>query len=118
MVALRFVLLLVALLAYTVNGARLHLTGGVDTVLEIGLCGLGHGKTVTKVIDGGPIEATDEGCCGDCLNPAPPLPPAVILPRPLQLAPVLDVPEPTTGPQRSPLWPGAPPQGPPATRMM
>ncbi len=111
---IRVVLLAVASLGYLANGAQAHLHVSAGETLNLMLCGTGSAKSVSIDLPGDPIEETEDTCCGDCtptsgIVATPPLVVSIILnyadPLPTHL------PEPVS--PRSPLWPGAPPQGPP-----
>ncbi|MEM7765932.1 MAG: hypothetical protein AAF253_00415 [Pseudomonadota bacterium] len=109
-------LAVLAIAAYAANGALAHLVPGGSQVIHVGICGPGGGELAVD-LGSSPAEETGDTCCGLCLV-APVLPaeaPVRMLvglarePAPLPL----DVP--AVSP-RLPLWPGAPPQGPPRVR--
>lgn len=111
----RHLLAMLAVLAYTANGAQTHLKFERGETLHILVCGDGASRLKAITLGGGePAEHTPHTCCGDC-TPAPAL--AAASPAPLVLLSAA-APEPPAlrsalAPRRSPLWPGAPPQGPP-----
>jgi len=111
---LRVVLLAIASLGYLANGAQAHLHISTGETLNLMLCGTGSAKSVAVELPSDPIEETEDTCCGDCA------PTSVIdLAAPTDFAAIIRFadPLPTHLPApispRSPLWPGAPPQGPP-----
>ncbi|MEM7640008.1 MAG: hypothetical protein AAF269_13215 [Pseudomonadota bacterium] len=113
---IRFLILAFASLAYLANGAQAHLKISHGDTIELMLCSTGAERAVQLHLPGEPAEETEDTCCGDCA-PTP-----AILFAPL---PVIDVTLrhaiAATGPAlvfvfpRSPLWPGAPPNGPPVS---
>ena len=106
---------LLALLAYFANGAQAHLRIVPGETIAIPVCGDGVSRTIEMTVGGGHEDTSDLTCCGDCLIPlalpaaAPVLPVRFVDPRGSRAGPVYSSIHP-----RSPLWPGAPPQGPPA----
>ncbi|MEO0754768.1 MAG: hypothetical protein AAFY85_08225 [Pseudomonadota bacterium] len=105
-----------AIVAYACNGALAHVSPAGSLTFHAGQCGPG-GVAQTIVLGDVPAEETGGTCCGDCLSlpvlsPTPPfritVPIASRLNAPLPAAPEVS--------PRSPLWPGAPPQGPPQNR--
>jgi len=106
-------LALLAISGYLINGMQTHLQLHPGETFSIKMCG-GSERTVALDIKGAPAEPTEDTCCGDCVITAPPPLAATPLPVPhLTFAatpPRIHVP--SVYP-RSPLWPGAPPQGPP-----
>ena len=112
----RTLLLALASFGYLANGAQAHLSVSQGETLDLMMCGTGSAKTIALEIPGDPIEETEDTCCGDCA------PAQAITVRAPSLVPtfaIFVVPVPTNLPHavfpRSPLWPGAPPQGPPHT---
>jgi len=112
--ALRLVLFAIASLGYLANGAQAHVNISSGETLNLMLCGTGTAKSISFDLPGDPVEETEDTCCGDCapssvIQVSAPRFVAVIAafaePMPMQL------PDPVS--PRSPLWPGAPPQGPP-----
>ncbi|MEM1151302.1 MAG: hypothetical protein AAGI03_12210 [Pseudomonadota bacterium] len=117
---IRLFCLLAAFTAYAANGAQAHLHFSTGETIEVPMCvpGSGHDirMTTIQLTDDGPVEITHFGC-GECTAPA--ATPGV---------PEIGVMAPATGGlktsapfapavyPRSPLWPGAPPQGPPSPR--
>ncbi|MEM1087883.1 MAG: hypothetical protein AAGH90_09140 [Pseudomonadota bacterium] len=111
---LQRLLAILAVAAYAANGAQPHLVVSEGETIALPVCSVGHVTTKTITIGGGGLEETSETCCGDCTTPA--LAPSGLksalrapLVRTVRLtAKAVDQISP-----RSPLWPGAPPQGPP-----
>lgn len=107
-------LAVVALAGYIANGAQPHLTMHSGETLELQLCGDGGTRSITIEISGEPGEFDETTCCGDCIAAAA-LPitysalPSPVIAHTLHLR-VQNV---TSISPRSPLWPGAPPHGPP-----
>ncbi len=114
----RLLSLLIALAAYGANGAQAHLHMAGGETLEVVMCAPGSAPgsrfATMQLSDDGPVEET-ETCCGDCTAPSLiPVDPPV---RPVAPASPLLRARPSVAPivyPRSPLWPGAPPQGPPS----
>lgn len=111
---LRAILLVIASLGYFANGAQAHVHVSSGDAFEVMLCGSGTSRVMTLDIPGEPIEETDHTWCGDCVPTFGLEPPALdivhvvlVFSRPLPRHAVLAV------FPRSPLWPGAPPHGPP-----
>lgn len=113
---LRTMLLALAAFGYLANGAQTHLHLSTGESLTLMLCGTGSAAAVEMHIPGAPPEETPETCCGDCAPPS-----AIVLARalPQMRIDLYTAPTPVSlinqVSPRSPLWPGAPPQGPPAT---
>ena len=114
----KLLLILAAALGYLADGARAHMhTSGGDTI-RVMMCGPGE---TTKYIDIDVPGDTDEiadKCCGDC-TPASPLKaehPDVLEISTLYAPRALFSTKVSVSP-RSPLWPGAPPNGPPASHL-
>ena len=107
-------LALLGLFAYLANGAQAHLRIVPGETISIPICGDGLSRSVEVDVGGHHEDTSDRTCCGDCLVPlalpvaAPALPLRAITTsvRPSQ-------PARSAGHPRTPLWPGAPPQGPP-----
>ena len=100
--------------ALTANGAQAHLEFHNGDSFKVLMCGLGSSRTIEVTLGETPAEATPKlGCC-DC-----PIATFALLPYApdVSSAELTHVWESrTTAPvisPRSPLWPGAPPQGPP-----
>lgn len=109
----RSMLLMVASLGYLANGAQAHLHVTNGDRLEVMLCGSGASQTVSLEIPGEPAQETDT-CCGDCVPGAALEPPVKIeLVSVLRFSQPVPAHLPLAVSPRSPLWPGAPPQGPP-----
>jgi len=112
---IRVALLAIASFGYLANGAQAHLHVSTGETLNLMLCGTGSAKSVSIDLPGDPIEETEDTCCGDCMPTF-----AIDVSVPSEFAGILKyadplpahMPEPVS--PRSPLWPGAPPQGPPA----
>jgi hypothetical protein len=114
--ALRILLLTVAAFGYLANGAQAHLKITSGESLSLMLCSTDSPRTVTLNLPGQPAQEELESCCGDCAPPVAIAPPHVSLQtRSLQFAQPLRSHLPAAVFPRSPLWPGAPPQGPPAS---
>lgn len=113
---LRTLLVAIACLGYLANGAQAHLSVSSGDTLDLMLCGTGSAKPVSLQLPGEPIEETEDTCCGDC---APNSVISVSSPHTVMTVVTYSVPTPThprtAVSPRSPLWPGAPPQGPPLT---
>lgn len=113
---LRTLLLALAAFGYLANGAHAHVQVSSGESLTLMLCGTGSAQTVEMHIPGEPPHETPETCCGDCSPPS-----AVVVANAVTLATlgIYDRPSPirlhSLVSPRSPLWPGAPPNGPPDT---
>jgi len=117
--ALRSLLLAIAAIGYLANGAQAHLKISNGESLTLMLCGTDSHKTVELEIPGDPAEEVSDTCCGDCSPPSALSPPRTTFeanitlfgqPLPMQL--------PERVSPRSPLWPGAPPHGPPTSHRL
>jgi hypothetical protein len=111
---LRTLLLAIASFGYLANGAQAHLAISQGEHLDLMLCSTSATRTITLELPGAPAEETEDTCCGDC---APVLSIEVDPPRLTAITltytdPVPAEPRALVSP-RSPLWPGAPPHGPP-----
>ncbi len=113
-IVLRMIVLAVAAFGYFANGAQAHLQISHSESLQLMLCGTATDKTVELVLPGEPAKETLDTCCGDCTPPVVLAPPRIASsiqvlqfaqPVPAQLPPAVS--------PRNPLWPGAPPHGPP-----
>lgn len=108
-------LALLGLFAYAANGAQAHLQMAQGETIAIPICGDGLSRTIEISLGGEPEDTSSVTCCGDCLLPlalpvsAPSIPVRLIEVRPRAFVQATYFIHP-----RSPLWPGAPPQGPPA----
>lgn len=113
----RVFLLTIASFGYFANGAQAHVHITPGGTLSVAMCSTDHSRTIEMELPSAPAEETDETCCGDCTSVGDPrLTPVTrhsVLVRHLvrTSAPKLDPVSP-----RSPLWPGAPPHGPPHAR--
>ena len=105
---------IIAIAGYIANGAQLHLTLHPGERLSIKMCGGERPRTIQLEFKGDPAESDDEFCFSDCImvvallaNDIPQITAAVcyVMTR-AGLHPISITP-------RSPLWLGAPPQGPP-----
>ncbi|MEM5515924.1 hypothetical protein WNY37_03110 [Henriciella sp. AS95] len=111
---LRQMLGLLALFAYLANGAQAHMQIVSGETIIVPICGDGLHRTIEMEVGGEPQDTSDTTCCGDCAVPMaigvePPSQPVQA-----QVAHVLSFSGVTGAAHpRSPLWPGAPPQGPP-----
>ena len=112
---LRILLLAIAALGYFANGAQAHLKITKGETLSLMLCSIDSTRTVKLDLPNKPAQEEADNCCGDCAPPT-----AIAPPRTIQIvrAPTFAQPVPSDLPEavspRSPLWPGAPPHGPPA----
>ncbi|WP_143434518.1 hypothetical protein [Henriciella pelagia] len=103
-----------ALLAYFANGAQAHLRIVPGETIAVPLCGDGLHRTIEIRVGGGQEDTSHTTCCGDCTVPFaisanPPALPQRSRMRHVQSSPGrADAAHP-----RLPLWPGAPPHGPP-----
>ncbi|NQY41084.1 MAG: hypothetical protein HRT80_13400 [Henriciella sp.] len=107
-------LLAAASLGYFANGAQAHVRIMPGETISLMICSTGANRMLDMEIPGEPAEETKGTSCGDCAAPSALLPPEVrhIQPRVLFAQPLpAQMPEAVS--PRSPLWPGAPPQGPP-----
>ena len=114
----RMLLLAWAILGYAANGAQAHvkLSGGES--LSLMLCSTDSPRTIELSLPVEPAEKTTDTCCGDCTAPAAFLPPHMEAPsQALLFAPPVEHSLPVSISPRSPLWPGAPPQGPPSSHI-
>lgn len=111
---LRGFILIVAVAAYAVNGMKAHISFSEDGTILIPVCTV-QGTTYLTVNLGGddPVEETDTSC-GLCMvgqgveTDTPYFTPPIVLREFVSAAlPSLSL------PHRSPIWPGAPPIGPP-----
>lgn len=111
---IRVALLAIASLGYLANGAQAHVHVSAGETLNLMLCGTGAAKSVSIDVPGDPIEETEDTCCGDCTPTS-----AIDVTMPSVFAVIRNYADPLPAhlPEavspRSPLWPGAPPQGPP-----
>lgn len=112
---IRLVCLLAAFFAYAANGAQAHIGMAHGETVSVLMCGTGSSERfITLQLGGdGPVE-TSETCCGDCMVAvALPADPPARLRVPVRVAIPLDAGTAPLVHPRSPLWPGAPPHGPP-----
>ncbi|MEQ3744785.1 MAG: hypothetical protein ABNH53_00940 [Henriciella sp.] len=113
LIIIRWLFACLALFAYAANGAQAHVMIHSGETLSLNMCGV-TGQTVQLKIEGSAPEELTETCCGDCTMPAAlSASGRVLLRGPMAqyvsfAAKARDEVSP-----RSPLWPGAPPQGPP-----
>ncbi|MEM8616091.1 MAG: hypothetical protein AAGF20_04060 [Pseudomonadota bacterium] len=114
MFSTRLISMFLALFAYAANGAQPHLHFTPGETLTLAMCSLHGPGEVTVTVGEGPAQETADTCCGDCTVVAGTVPPKVSLPIRIALKPIQgSMPVPAAVSPRSPLWPGAPPQGPP-----
>jgi len=112
--SIRTLLLSLAIFGYLANGAQAHVQISEGESLSLMLCGTGTAHTIELVIPGDPVEELTDTCCGDCSTPS-----AHVAPNAKSALSALryEQPLPTALPSlvspKSPLWPGAPPHGPP-----
>ncbi len=112
----RTLLLALASLGYLANGAQAHLHISNGETMDLMLCGTGSARTISIEIPGEPIHETEDTCCGDCMpSVATPPPEVPSFAAVLIFAEPVPVNLPLAVSPRSPLWPGAPPHGPPHT---
>lgn len=114
---LRTFALLLAAFGLFANGAQAHVQVRSPDSIEVLMCGNGLGHVVhIGVGDPHPVDTGAETCCGECLLTAVAPPPEPVLPvrRVASQLTVSEAPTAVVSP-RSPLWPGAPPLGPPAS---
>lgn len=110
----QYLFAVIAVSGYIANGAQSHLMQHAGETLSIPMCSGSAPNIIQIGGDAAPVEMT-ETCCGDCL-PAIALPtsnPPLPAPYDHYVAQLTPPPHMSVHP-RSPLWPGAPPQGPPA----
>ena len=110
----RVLLLVAASLGYFANGAQAHVRITPGETISLMMCSAGINRMMTTEIPGEPAEETKGTYCGDCAAPAALTPPAIAQAQPRALfSQPLPAQMPAAVSPRSPLWPGAPPQGPP-----
>ncbi|MEL7113936.1 MAG: hypothetical protein AAFZ74_07295 [Pseudomonadota bacterium] len=112
--AFRVLLLSLASLGYFANGAQAHVKVQAGETLQLMLCSVHSSNTVEVELPSAPIEETEDTCCGDCtasleFRVVPPV--STLIEIAFKEATPPGVPEAVS--PRSPLWPGAPPNGPP-----
>lgn len=109
-------LLFISLMSVISNGAQAHLGMSAPGKIAMPICGMGDGAVIVLSLgQEAPINAEHESCCGDCVAFAAitqDAPSSVGLfagrARPQPRQPILSF-KPS-----APIWPGAPPHGPPA----
>jgi hypothetical protein len=97
------------------NGAQAHVAAGQSDVFSAAMCGGGGLVQHIPLDPSGPVDTSSETCCGDCMPSAIEAPAAPSLCRTAVIHHAKA--ENRHGPaakRRPPLWPGAPPLGPPA----
>lgn len=110
----RLVCLLLAWTAYAANGAQAHIAWTEGETVAIPYCTV-HGTGVLELPIGTKAPEATNTCCGDCTSPVALAAPELRVPSHVALVPVRHAaPSLTVAVQRTPLWPGAPPHGPPA----
>ena len=110
----RILLLAVAAFGNFANGAQAHLKITQGETLSLMLCSTDSTRTVTLDMPGQPAQEETDNCCGDCAPPVAITPPRLMqIVRTLAFAQPVPFHLPEAISPRSPLWPGAPPQGPP-----
>ena len=110
----RLVCLLLAWSAFAANGAKAHVQWAGDETVAIPYC-TPHGTEVLELSIGTEAPEATNTCCGDCTAPAALAPAEFRLIKALSVAPDRRSPRPIpVQTYRTPLWPGAPPQGPPS----
>ncbi|MEM1106877.1 MAG: DUF2946 family protein [Pseudomonadota bacterium] len=115
----RLLALLLALFAYAVNGAQARVAVTPGETLSVPICSL-HGDITYMTIDvgggGPPGEPTHTHCEACTIAAAVPSAPPARLTAPAGHTIGLGSPAAPQVHPSSPLWPGAPPQGPPTAR--
>lgn len=112
---LRTFALLLAAFGLFANGAQAHVQVRSPDSIDVPMCGNGQGQVMHIGIgDPHPVDTGAETCCGDCLLTAAILSPEPVLPARTVVSQLIVSQSPTAVVSpRSPLWPGAPPVGPP-----
>lgn len=112
---LRTVILLIAALAYAMNGAHAGVKKSSDGTLLLPICSVDGTHFISVDIeDKGPAEISDHKC-GACLVAAAIVPATCQLPKPIAVFDGQPFAWPVRSrPEQAPIWPGAPPTGPPA----
>ncbi len=107
-------MLLIAAFAFVLNGARAGVQQDDTGSLVIPICSVDGTRYVRVDIDDDAPAETPEAHCGSCLLVAAIVPEACRLAKPLGVfeAAAFALPKQAL-PDRSPIWPGAPPTGPP-----
>ena len=111
----RTLLLALASFGYLAHGAQAHIHINSGESMDLMLCSTGATRTISVDIPGEPPQETSETACGSCVSA-----PAIItaatpfLFKQLIFSRPVPMPQPATISPRSPLWPGAPPHGPPS----
>ena len=109
-------LLALASLGYLANGAQAHLHVSNGESMDLMLCSTGSARTISIEIPGEPAQETEDTCCGDCVpSVATPWPDTPTFISVMIFADPVPSNLPLAITPRSPLWAGAPPQGPPET---
>ena len=112
--AFRIALLALASLGYLANGAQAHLHVSGGETLEVMLCGSGNSRALRIEVPSEPIEETEDTCCGDCVPAVAIFPPeSITVSTVTNFSQLIPARMPLLVSPRSPLWPGAPPHGPP-----
>ena len=113
---LRLLLLIAASFGYFANGAQAHVSITPGETVSLLMCSSGSNRTLEMDIPGAPAEETQGTSCGECATPSALAPPSVAQ---VELKHIFAEPLPSQMPvpisPRSPLWPGAPPHGPPVS---
>lgn len=115
-VFMRQFVLILAVAAYTANGAQAHLSVDHGETISILVCSERGDRMVDIAVGGGGVEEDTGSCCGDCVAGLAPGSAAPVRTGGMITWAAMAVPSPAPIYPGSPLWPGAPPQGPPATR--
>jgi len=113
--SLKVLLIMWAGLGYLIDGAQRHVQVSGGETIRVMMCGAGSGKYVDIELPGG-SEQIGEKCCGDCapvygISPQHPSMTAIAV----NYFPIVHIRHFESISPRSPLWPGAPPNGPPST---
>ena len=112
--AFRVLLILAAAFGYLADGARAHIQVSGGDTLQVMMCSPGGENRYIGIEIPGDTEELADKCCGDCAPASPIRPehPAMFVVAAHYTPQVATHKEMTVSP-RSPLWPGAPPNGPP-----
>lgn len=111
-----FLILALAALARVAYGAQPHVHVVLGETLTVSMCGLPTepGRTETIVLsEGEPAQDTSQECCGDCVGAVAAAPPEWRLDPPLFATVATQPVIVRESPETRPIWPGAPPIGPP-----
>ncbi|MEO1324281.1 MAG: hypothetical protein AAFV59_14875 [Pseudomonadota bacterium] len=113
----RVLLLAIASLGYFANGAQAHVHISPGGTISVMMCSTDHARTIEMELPSQPVEETEDTCCGDCTSTGDvrfTSPVMSAIPVRYAMAHFTPASDPIS--PRSPLWPGAPPHGPPTAR--